>query len=372
MTTIYNRKISFLDNENNRYTIGLNLRDKGSDFIEFFMNHDGPNSLGAQDGGFEPKTDNQQKLLDLTKFHLNSMNVGTLEHEKILLESGLDFSNYQNAPSDLYKSIRKNLFRDIIELCFENGFSIKASDLIDLSNSNNNVTCFKSKYDYEKLYLLSINKLADSEGNVYGMNWYPRELPEDFQDLLDEICDDIEEENSEDEGLILYEVKNKGTEENPEWVFYDSDKNELMNSQGEIMTEDEIRTFFNRKIPGGLQSIYHDEDCAIAIACMFNIPLAKVEDLIVGKDDNRWVIEGVDYLVGTDEEMDEAWDDDIDNYIDECILCNLPKPYRDYFDNERWKKHIKSVDERANYLNRHDGSEKTETVFGETYYAYRQ
>lgn len=63
-----------------------------------------------------------------------------------------------------------------------------------------------------------------------------------------------------------------------------------------------------------------------------------------------------EYLVVTDSEADDLWDLDLENYIDDCILYELPEQYRSYFDRERWKADAR-IDGRGHSLNRYDGSE---------------
>lgn len=77
------------------------------------------------------------------------------------------------------------------------------------------------------------------------------------------------------------------------------------------------------------------------------------------------------YLVVTDDEADKKWDEDLNNYLDECVLPDLPENMRHYFDEDAWKRDAR-VDGRAHSLNRYDGNELWEEVNGETYYVYRQ
>ena len=42
-------------------------------------------------------------------------------------------------------------------------------------------------------------------------------------------------------------------------------------------------------------------------------------------------------LVLTDSEADDRWEEELDNYIDECILPEIPKWVRNYFDEEKWR-----------------------------------
>ena len=41
---------------------------------------------------------------------------------------------------------------------------------------------------------------------------------------------------------------------------------------------------------------------------------------------------GAEYAIGTDDECDEAWDDCLDNYIEECVLYEIPEAYKFYFE----------------------------------------
>lgn len=77
-----------------------------------------------------------------------------------------------------------------------------------------------------------------------------------------------------------------------------------------------------------------------------------------------------EYLVLTDEEADKRWDEDLDNYIDDCILPEVHETARKYFDRETWKSDARE-DGRGHSLNRYDGAEWSETVNGTEYYIYR-
>lgn len=73
-------------------------------------------------------------------------------------------------------------------------------------------------------------------------------------------------------------------------------------------------------------------------------------------DDNLFEYGSSEYLVCTDSEADDLWDEDLENYIDECILHELPEAYRNYFDREDWKSDAR-MDGRGHSLNRYDGNE---------------
>lgn len=86
-----------------------------------------------------------------------------------------------------------------------------------------------------------------------------------------------------------------------------------------------------------------------------------------------------DYLILTDAEADDKWDEELDNYIEECITPEIDKiaegqgnlSYYIKFDEEMWKRDAK-MDGRGHSLSRYDGHENEEVVNGTTYYIYRQ
>jgi hypothetical protein len=86
--------------------------------------------------------------------------------------------------------------------------------------------------------------------------------------------------------------------------------------------------------------------------------------------DNTFAIDGCEYLVVTDEEANNLWDESLENYIEECILPEVPESFRPYFDNEKWKRDAR-FDGRGHSLSSYDGKEHDYSIDGETYYIYR-
>ena len=87
---------------------------------------------------------------------------------------------------------------------------------------------------------------------------------------------------------------------------------------------------------------------------------------------NEYTAHGVAYQVLTDEEADKAWDESLDSYLDDCVLCEMPEIAQNYFDRERWKEDAK-VDGRGHSLGRYDGEENeiTDPETDELFFAYR-
>jgi hypothetical protein len=64
-----------------------------------------------------------------------------------------------------------------------------------------------------------------------------------------------------------------------------------------------------------------------------------------------------EYAVGTDAEADEAWDQALDSYLDDCgVLDSLPCNLRSYFDRDAWKRDARH-DGRGHALASYDGNE---------------
>ena len=87
-------------------------------------------------------------------------------------------------------------------------------------------------------------------------------------------------------------------------------------------------------------------------------------------DNNVFEYGNKEYLVCDDGEADRLNDLSIDSYIDDCVLPEIPEAYRNYFDDEKFKRDC-AYDGRGHNLATYDGCENEETVNGETYYIYR-
>ena len=86
----------------------------------------------------------------------------------------------------------------------------------------------------------------------------------------------------------------------------------------------------------------------------------------------------IDYMVLTDEEADDKWEESLDSYIEECITPEIDKlsegagnlSYYITFDEETWKRDAR-MDGRGHSLSSYDGCENEEEVEGITFYIYR-
>jgi len=277
------REIVFLDADRNKVVAECEIKERNG-YPEFTMSGEYKGGLGQVFDRVNPANEQQQKLINLWKdWHLNGMNAGTPVQQEAI-EKWKDEGN---------------------------------------------------EYDYEKIveYLKSIGLYEvphpkTGEPYKYGHGWITKDLPEDFEDKLEWLLDEIEE----------IEEENKDRE----------------------ITKEDIDLF----------SDFSEPETALALALMLELSISDIDD-IVEEGNNGWTVQGVDYLAGTDEEMDDAWDEDLDNYLEECVYPDLPDTLRNYFDDEAWKSDAR-MDGRGHSLNRYDGSEESVEIDGVWYFAYRQ
>lgn len=116
------------------------------------------------------------------------------------------------------------------------------------------------------------------------------------------------------------------------------------------------------------------EEKTRALLNHLNNHLAGDKTLSEIKEMNEHIIDEeyyeIDYYVLTDSEADELWNEMIDDYIDDCVLCELPEAYRNYFDSEAFKNDC-SFDGRGHTISSYDGQETEEKVNDTWYYIYR-
>lgn len=77
-----------------------------------------------------------------------------------------------------------------------------------------------------------------------------------------------------------------------------------------------------------------------------------------------------EWAVLSEEEAEAAWEESLDNYLDECILPELAEPMRTYFDRDAWKRDARH-DGRGHCLSGYDGNEHEVHLAGTWYFLYR-
>lgn len=131
--------------------------------------------------------------------------------------------------------------------------------------------------------------------------------------------------------------------------------------------------YYNDMVDGALSNLRGDiesyDSKIVALAEYVDCDLSEIH---VGIRDNVFTINDCDWLICTESEADEEWDASLDNYIEECVLPEIPEQYQGYFDSEKWKRDAQT-DGRAHSLALYDGEEidLTDPVSGDEFVAFR-
>ncbi len=111
-----------------------------------------------------------------------------------------------------------------------------------------------------------------------------------------------------------------------------------------------------------------------ALAAHFNLTGALDEQIEqTGHNSDLYTVEGEpgEYLVLTDSEADDMADQQLESYIDECVLTEIPAAYQSYFNREVWKRDALISDGRGHFISGYDGEEHEVQIDGEWFYIYR-
>lgn len=108
----------------------------------------------------------------------------------------------------------------------------------------------------------------------------------------------------------------------------------------------------------------------LALAQHLQIDTDCIEDSIgtLGYDNCTFETDDGEYLVLTEEEAEDRWEESLDSYIEECL--EIPEHIRNYFDEDAWKADAR-MDGRGHSLSSYDGVEYTETVDDIEFYIFR-
>ncbi len=98
----------------------------------------------------------------------------------------------------------------------------------------------------------------------------------------------------------------------------------------------------------------------------------KVDADTISEERGAYTVESEpgEYSVMTEDEANQAWDESLDSYLDECVLCELPEIAQQYFDREAWKRDARH-DGRGHCLSSYDGEEHEVKIGDEWFYIYR-
>jgi hypothetical protein len=113
-----------------------------------------------------------------------------------------------------------------------------------------------------------------------------------------------------------------------------------------------------------------EEEKIQALALHLELDPEEMEE-IEQEDSERFTYGREEYLVLTEGAANRHFSDSLDQYIDDCILEQLPENLRSYFDYDAFKRDVEISDGRGPSLAPYDGEENEKEVDGTWYFIYR-
>jgi len=313
---IYSRTVEFRDEDKNAWSVEINLYKESTEgrgihyetlepvaeVVRFSACGEGGNCCGQCQDHIKPRTEAQRKLLWMwNEYHMNDLRAGTkaqsdyinsdrYKHDYDTFVSlfkdvsdkdrgiytdvtflvramkpafGKD-CDYPMATMICYKYLTDNAVRYILGYEGEKRLTFPSHDLHDL---------------YTRYFFLALRGLLTDRGYKYGSAWLVNPLPDDIERQIDDLCDKIEEE--EDELTEQLEaVFDMGADE-----FAPTDKIIQQVVELRDCDEDEARHF-------------------LALGMHLECTFGDLNDTFENIGDHLYKANGVEYYIGTDEELE--------------------------------------------------------------------
>ena len=120
-----------------------------------------------------------------------------------------------------------------------------------------------------------------------------------------------------------------------------------------------------------MEETYEDPERAIAFAVVYGLSYEEAQEIAEAEYQENWYsIGAIEAMVLLDDEADEAVEDSLENYIEDCVLPEVPEWIVPYFDEEAWKRDAR-MDGRGHILAGYDGAEEEAQVAGTYYSVFR-
>lgn len=202
---------------------------------------------------------------------------------------------------------------------------------------------------------------------LHEINWNRSDMVDGYYAIPDTFCnfDPVT-------GAPMFEFEGEDQPEPPSMEDFDSveeyeramEAHTIEFEAWEASDRDEI-------VPEGFVLIdEYDEDDAYRVLALL-MHLDEFDASVTVHRNGQLEVGKCEWLVLTDTEADDAYEKSLDNYIDECVLHELPEPYQMYFDSERWKNDARINGCRGSSLASYDGYEHYESTNYGTFYIFR-
>lgn len=320
-TKIYNRSVTFRDNNMNRWTIAFEVREIGPytrrnvDTLEEFEEHlevsvcgEGGNSCGQCYDSIVPRTQGQKELLEFwNKYHCCGMSGGTKAQEKYLhgeqykkdfdgfikLFSGYDkkfrqrfdgtsfniMCKFYQVPPEYMPILRNVIAKYVGGNPIEYILGLKSDCL------NHNIDDF-----YVKCIFLAIRGLYINKGHEYGTDWLYLPIPEDVCSRIDILCEALQNEEKE----LSQELAAPG----------DFD----MGVEGFKITESVIENVMKMR-----ECEEQEAKRFIALGVHLELTFSDLDDTFEELGDCLYKANGTEYYIGTEKELSDIAYDRVHN-----------------------------------------------------------
>jgi hypothetical protein len=98
-----------------------------------------------------------------------------------------------------------------------------------------------------------------------------------------------------------------------------------------------------------------------------DIEISDIEEI----SEDEFIVDGETWKIMTESEYQTYSDEIIDNFIDECVLPEIPEQYRTYFDVEKFIQDIDYGGDRDGLVAAYDGVVYQQKINGVWFYFWR-
>jgi hypothetical protein len=359
---IFKRSVQFRDENKNSWTVDFEVYKEEStrinrETLQKFKQSFSVSVCGA--GGMSagqcydhiiPRTEGQKKLLEFwSKYHLGGMSGGTIRQDEYL--NGEQYVNDYNYFVELFKTYNEHYREQFDDISFQilvKNFNISDVAIIQVRNvlyekmRNNPIQYilglsnkyFHTSSDYNvKCFFLAIKGLYVDNGYKYGNGWLYSPLPDNIEEIINNICDLVEEE----ETALTEELE----------AVFD------MGKEGFIATKEIIQQVMD------LRECDEDEAkrfvaLGVHLGCTFGDLNDTFEECSYGEQ--LYCANGIDYYIGTEDELTNIASDRVHNDDEYAYLWRESVAAQGTTDSlSDWLDSIISEDGWCSVLNSWDG-----------------
>lgn len=370
---VYDRSVTFRDNNMNRWTVEFEVRETGPctrrnvDTLEEFEERfevsvceEGGDSCSQCYDHIVPRTAGQKELLDFwDKYHCCGMTSGTKAQEEYLhgeqykkdfegfikLFSGYDENFRQRFDSTSFNIMCKfygvspeymPALRSVIEK-YTNGNPINYILGLTPNRLNHSINDLYVKYIFLAIRGLYINK-----GYKYGTDWLYLPIPEDVCNKIDLLCEVLQNEEEE----LSQELAVPG----------DFD----MGAEGFEITEMVIEKVMEMR-----ECDEKEAKRFVALGVHLGLAFSDLNDTFEESGDCLYEANGIEYYIGTEDELTEIAKDRVDDDEYEYFWREAVAARSTILGLEEWRESIIKIDGWCNVLNSWDGRYESYNVAGE-------